>query len=389
MCRPSMLCPTWLLLCVFISYLLRVAESTCYTQNGTETEFLVPCNATAEVSTCCRPDDLCLSNGLCVNNPPEGEDPSDYVLGGCTDPDSTNLCVSECAVDDTFDSPVVGIDICDASSTGLTICCYNPCCDNFLATFFTVPPQVSVFMPIPQSTHTSPVTSGESVTSIPTEPETVTATATITHTVSPTSTSASASTPQPLTLGIGLGLGIPLGIALIALSGLMWRRSRSGQDQNQDPKPGAFSHIFEKLGIFGGGKTSYATTNTAHDQPVSSKPAEVPFPVGKTQPQSQSQLNFLPLPHPLEQQASQGPLSQHPHPHSSQVQHNQIHGPQELDGTQSSAAESIRTTAVSPAPSSPQPTTWSPSPRSTVPSGIFSPMSMTVVSSPSPGPGPG
>jgi hypothetical protein len=81
--------------------LLRVAEGTCYTQNGTETEFLMPCNATVEVSTYCRPDDLCSSNGLHVQAPSEEGVLSHYVLGSCIDPASASSCISECAVDDT------------------------------------------------------------------------------------------------------------------------------------------------------------------------------------------------------------------------------------------------------------------------------------------------
>lgn len=98
MVRSPRLGPRWLIFYTTISSLIRVAEGACYTQNGTESELLFPCNAGAEVSVCCREDDYCISNGLCAHAPPANQPPTDYVLGGCTDPNFPGECLYQCEV---------------------------------------------------------------------------------------------------------------------------------------------------------------------------------------------------------------------------------------------------------------------------------------------------
>lgn len=53
---------------------------TCYKPDGTPDPEMKPCDPTAKVSTCCRPDDFCLSNGLCLG----GGGNNGFSQQGCT-----------------------------------------------------------------------------------------------------------------------------------------------------------------------------------------------------------------------------------------------------------------------------------------------------------------
>jgi hypothetical protein len=49
-----------------ITLLTSVASATtCYDYSGAEST-TIPCNSSASISTCCHPQDICLSNGLCL-----------------------------------------------------------------------------------------------------------------------------------------------------------------------------------------------------------------------------------------------------------------------------------------------------------------------------------
>lgn len=71
----------------------RAADLKCYKLNGTEDTEMKPCDPTAKVSTCCRPTDYCLSNGLCLG----GGGNNGYMQQGCTDDKWNFPCQSYCS----------------------------------------------------------------------------------------------------------------------------------------------------------------------------------------------------------------------------------------------------------------------------------------------------
>lgn len=54
-------------LAVFVPASLVSADKTCFNLLGQEDDSLRPCDPSAEVSACCRKDDICLSSGLCMS----------------------------------------------------------------------------------------------------------------------------------------------------------------------------------------------------------------------------------------------------------------------------------------------------------------------------------
>ncbi|KAJ4159482.1 uncharacterized protein LMH87_008382 [Akanthomyces muscarius] len=76
----------WLLLLISTR-----AAATCYSYEGKELS-AYPCNATAKISPCCGSDDLCLSNGLCLNAGGNNA----FAQQGCTDRDWGAPCHKYC-----------------------------------------------------------------------------------------------------------------------------------------------------------------------------------------------------------------------------------------------------------------------------------------------------
>ena len=73
------------------------ANSTCYYPSGKKTKGGA-CNANADVSLCCGPSYVCLSNGLCAPGPNTKKD-KDYPFyrHGCTDPTyNSTVCPTFC-----------------------------------------------------------------------------------------------------------------------------------------------------------------------------------------------------------------------------------------------------------------------------------------------------
>jgi hypothetical protein len=78
---------------LFLSFSSSVAfATTCYTTEGQAIN-LVPCDPTANITTCCGLPDYCLSNGLCFNAG------ANNLLGnqGCTDPNWGAPCHKYCS----------------------------------------------------------------------------------------------------------------------------------------------------------------------------------------------------------------------------------------------------------------------------------------------------
>lgn len=72
----------------------RAADmAKCYNLDGKEDSELKPCDPTAKISTCCRPTDFCLSNGLCLG----GGGNNGYSQQGCTSQKWDSPCQSYCS----------------------------------------------------------------------------------------------------------------------------------------------------------------------------------------------------------------------------------------------------------------------------------------------------
>lgn len=60
---PSLLCQRLVLAAQAV---LLVRGQTCYYPDGNLDDGLAPCNAGADVSSCCGRQDICLDNGYCI-----------------------------------------------------------------------------------------------------------------------------------------------------------------------------------------------------------------------------------------------------------------------------------------------------------------------------------
>ncbi|GAW20279.1 hypothetical protein ANO14919_097800 [Xylariales sp. No.14919] len=217
--------PAWLVFYIPVSVLLRLVESTCYTQNGTETEDLISCNATAKISACCQRWDFCLSNGMCRERLALS-----YMLGGCTDPEFNGPCVSQCDVDDTFLSPVFDVAYCRKVDEGDVFLCNGRDCNAHSATVFTEPAATSTYPPITDIPSASPtktvtvtatLTEEQTLTTILTSQQTVTATLTQTTAINPPGPSAHS---QNVQTGLAVGLALSLAATAGLLAFVCWRR---------------------------------------------------------------------------------------------------------------------------------------------------------------------
>ncbi len=92
-----MLRSTWqmmLPLALVLATTARAADSAkCYKADGSEDSEMKPCDPTAKISTCCRPSDFCLSNGLCLG----GGGNNGFSQQGCTAQKWDFPCQSYCS----------------------------------------------------------------------------------------------------------------------------------------------------------------------------------------------------------------------------------------------------------------------------------------------------
>ena len=63
------------------AFALSVTAKTCYYPDGSPDVAIKPCDSSADVSTCCRSTDSCLSNNLCFST-----GLNVVYRRGCTDP---------------------------------------------------------------------------------------------------------------------------------------------------------------------------------------------------------------------------------------------------------------------------------------------------------------
>ncbi|KAB8274959.1 hypothetical protein BDV30DRAFT_225574 [Aspergillus minisclerotigenes] len=179
------------------------SDATCYFVNGNIATADVPCNTSAEITTCCNKNDICLSNGLCYLQS-QGNHPV-MSRGSCTDQNWGGACSSAepCARWNQGTGYRVVNATDDQYCCGNVVSIDNTSIECAVDRAFTVPigtvmPGVAALANYTKSSTSSRDTSGD-------------------H------------NDQSARLAIGLGLGIPLG--LIAGSALIWgaweRKQRS------------------------------------------------------------------------------------------------------------------------------------------------------------------
>lgn len=243
----------------FITYLALslffvLVQSRCYTSEGdpwiynpdSPVEAWMPCNTTADVTSCCSPRDYCMSNGLCMDAV------VDNVVSqqGCTSSSWDEPCVNYCEGTDSESFQLKAATCSRLTSflvsggglhflwrcSGQTHCCASnattSCCSDASAKFVTV--EVGLSFHFPPSTDTSTATASTSTTdtasgtSLPATSTSQDASS-ATDQSSTTSTrggieaatasangSSDSSSNDNRSMAIGLGLGVPFGVALIA-----------------------------------------------------------------------------------------------------------------------------------------------------------------------------
>lgn len=217
---------------LFITLFSRLTsgETSCYGNVGFPIEGPRVCDPTAQISNCCNPADICLSNGLCLN---AGGNQMMGVLG-CTDKEWRAPCHNYCNSTGTYlqrlyfssklsirTRELTGaysepygnlLFLCPPSSatagpdfgrSGPWCCGPNAtkCCADGNGIYIPVGQVITQRESLPSSTATT-TTSG---TSTPTSSSPSTTTSTSSQTSEP-------SKPSNKSLTIGLGVGIPLGV---------------------------------------------------------------------------------------------------------------------------------------------------------------------------------
>lgn len=80
-----------------LSQVQHVQSKICYESSGFESETYYDCAPDADVSACCRPGDICYSNGLCHPGPEVEQGITAWFWHGCTDPTFQDpSCFSAC-----------------------------------------------------------------------------------------------------------------------------------------------------------------------------------------------------------------------------------------------------------------------------------------------------
>ncbi|KAM7187471.1 hypothetical protein V8F33_011211 [Rhypophila sp. PSN 637] len=174
----------------------------CYRANGTRDETLLACNPSDDTSPCCRANDLCLSNGLCLNL---SDGDNGYSTQGCTDPKWGAPCLSRCGdqmLESGLDMWPYYLNCCSCHSVWMSpgslpeYCCWrgDKCCGG-PETRFQLPLFKAASKPagIPASAATNAPDIGAGGGSADQN-----------------------GSDHPKVLGIGLGLGLGLGLLLLA-----------------------------------------------------------------------------------------------------------------------------------------------------------------------------
>ncbi|KAF2115078.1 hypothetical protein BDV96DRAFT_600213 [Lophiotrema nucula] len=195
----------------FYAVAFAASNSTCYYPAGLENRG-IPCNPDAEVSSCCGPGFVCLSNGLCT---PGKDDKKTYrykyYRSGCTDPtwnstDCPQYCLDVLTTNEASDSLDAGEGIQSCGSN--SYCCNKnyDCCSNSTNVFTLGTANIVRTIPYFSSTSTSS-SSPSSSASIPPAP------------------SHSGNKSNGVAIGVGVGVGIGgLAVAILAVFMLLRRR---------------------------------------------------------------------------------------------------------------------------------------------------------------------
>ncbi|KAJ2905182.1 hypothetical protein MKZ38_006088 [Zalerion maritima] len=217
----------------FISHLLLLLSSIpigtaedngkCYRRDGTEwtselssrlgTSDVYPCNPDAPVSHCCRAEDYCLSNGLCLN----AEDDNWYTIQGCTTEVWEGPCVNEFQNDNGSEKVVIHVWACEFKETKDVIYCLGEsnCCDHDGAATVLLPRWTDVYRPLAASTSRSSSASSTSTSED--------------DTTSASSSSSSDDQTLKIALGVGVGVGACLVASIIFLSVQIRRKNASNE----------------------------------------------------------------------------------------------------------------------------------------------------------------
>ncbi|KFZ16866.1 hypothetical protein V502_04858 [Pseudogymnoascus sp. VKM F-4520 (FW-2644)] len=235
-----------------LSQVQYVQSKICYESNGFESETYYDCAPNADVSACCRPGDICYSNGLCHPGPDVEQGITAWYWHGCTDPTFQDpSCFSAC-----FAVTGDGVDSCPGQGPNKW-CCYGlgGCdCNNstqvvsaLAGTIITTIDLGVTSISSTKSTSTTSPTSA-STTTTTTPPSTTAGKETGTETgaaAGETTGTTPTETPSPeksksnaVPIGVGVGVG---GAAALAIIGLIFfflrRRNQKAAAQVVGPEP--------------------------------------------------------------------------------------------------------------------------------------------------------
>ncbi|OCL08146.1 hypothetical protein AOQ84DRAFT_46633 [Glonium stellatum] len=204
------------------------ASQTCYLPNKVISAGDVPCNLSADFSSCCDAEGYCLDNGLCYDHT------GTISQGSCTDPNWENSnCFQNCK-EAKSGLPIAATGLFISLETGeRTFCCdvgtydtANGSClySGTVTQPFTIPfghiitDRSTGSIAVYNSSNIQPPNSTETANSTQ-----AAHTSTVTVTASATGSSSSVTGKDT---AIGVGLGVPLGLALIGTLALLWREKK-------------------------------------------------------------------------------------------------------------------------------------------------------------------
>jgi hypothetical protein len=86
-----------IIIACLLSQVQKALSKICYESTGLESKQYFDCDPGAQVSSCCRPGDICYSNGLCTPGPTEDQGVTPFYWHGCSDPTFKDpSCFSAC-----------------------------------------------------------------------------------------------------------------------------------------------------------------------------------------------------------------------------------------------------------------------------------------------------
>ncbi|OBT38521.1 hypothetical protein VE00_11085 [Pseudogymnoascus sp. WSF 3629] len=240
-----------------LSQVQYVQSKICYESNGFESTSYYDCQPDAAVSACCRPGDICYTNGLCHPGPDVQQGITPWYWHGCTDPTFRDpSCFSACFAitgDGVNSCPTYGpnkwccygLGGCDCQNSSLVV---SALAGSIITTIdlgvtsisstkttktkaTTTPSSASTTTPTtsPSTTAGKETTTGGGATAGETTGKTAGETAGQTAGATPTETPTSEkSKSNALPIGVGVGVG---GAAAIAIAGLIFFFMRRRKQQ--------------------------------------------------------------------------------------------------------------------------------------------------------------